>query len=65
LQINDVAGDGNCMFHSISVQAYGSMQPHSLIREKCMDYILANKDFFKDFVEEEKESIEQYVDRKR
>lgn len=30
-----------------------------------MDYILLAKDFFKNFVEEEKETIEQYVERKR
>ena len=30
-----------------------------------MDYILSEKDFFKNFIEEEKESIEEYVERKR
>ena len=32
LKISEVASDGNCMFHSIAVQAYGSMESHSLIR---------------------------------
>ena len=30
-----------------------------------MDYILSEKAFFKNFIEEEKESIEEYVERKR
>ncbi len=36
-----------------------------MVRQKCMDYILLAKDFFKNFVEEEKETIELYVERKR
>jgi hypothetical protein len=29
-----------------------------MVRQKCMDYILLAKDFFKNFVEEDKETIE-------
>ena len=36
-----------------------------MVRQKCMDYILAAKDFFKNFIEEKLESVEQYVERKR
>jgi len=36
-----------------------------MVRQKCMDYILSEKAFFKNFIEEEKESVEEYVERKR
>lgn len=65
LDILVVKSDGNCLFHSIVLQIYGSFQPSDMVRQKCMDYILQGRDFFKHFIEEEKESIEQYTERKR
>lgn len=52
LDIIQVATDGNCLFHSIVIQIYGGFESHAMIRQKCMDYILLAKDFFKNFVEE-------------
>ena len=58
--------DGNCLFRAIAHQAYGDEELHRLIRLKCMDYILKEKEYFKDFVIGGDESnVEAYVIRKR
>ena len=36
---------------SVAYQLYGEEEMHSFVREKCMDYILACRDYFKDFVD--------------
>ena len=39
---------------------------YGFLREKCMDYILACKDYFKDFIDRDVDgSIELYCERKR
>lgn len=53
LVIIDMEGDGNCLFRSISHQAYGTCDFHLEIRQKCMNYILAGKEFFKVFIADE------------
>jgi OTU-like cysteine protease len=66
LRIIEVGGDGNCLFRSIAYQAYGDEDQHRLIRDKCMDYILSEKEYFKDFIiGGSEESVEEYVNRKR
>ena len=65
MRIFNTDGDGNCLFASISVVAYGNPRFHMVIRDKVMDYILVNKEYFKNFIQTQIESIEQYVQRKR
>ena len=62
LQIAEMAGDGNCLFHAIAHQIYGDPSLHKVIREKCMQYIYVGKDYFKSFVPDE--PIEEYCARK-
>lgn len=38
-QIIEVGDDGNCLFRSIALQAYGDEDQHRLVRIKCMEYI--------------------------
>jgi OTU domain-containing protein 5 len=38
------------MFRAIAHQAYGDEDLHRMIRAKCMDYILNEKEYFKDFI---------------
>jgi hypothetical protein len=54
--------DGNCLFRAISHQIYGDPEVHLLVREKCLNYILAGADYFKAFIADE--NIQQYCDRK-
>lgn len=60
-----MAMDGNCLFRSIALQAYGDAEFHMLVRDKCMNYISVSKDYFKDYISTDFETFEQYVSRKR
>jgi OTU domain-containing protein 5 len=65
LFIKDVQGDGNCMFRAISDQIYGNEDFHEIIREKCMDYLLIEREFFEQFIEGGKNEFENYITMKR
>ena len=58
--------DGNCLFRAVAFQVYGEEEMYHFLREKCMDYVLACKDYFKDFIDVDIDgTIEIYCDRKR
>lgn len=66
LRIIQMGTDGNCLFRAIAHQAYGDEDEHKMVRQKCMDYILSEKDYFKDFIIGGGEAdVESYVSRKR
>eukprot|EP00826_Nyctotherus_ovalis_P059198 TRINITY_DN8210_c0_g4_i2.p2 TRINITY_DN8210_c0_g4~~TRINITY_DN8210_c0_g4_i2.p2 ORF type:complete len:153 (-),score=23.34 TRINITY_DN8210_c0_g4_i2:461-919(-) len=65
LKIKIVAGDGNCLFRSVSDQIYGSEDFHELVRKSCMDYICVEKNFFSQYIIGGLEAVEQYVETKR
>ena len=66
MRIEEVDGDGNCLFRAVAYQMYGDVELHEMVREKCMDYILANRNQFIAFIDtDEDETIEEYCDRKR
>ena len=60
--IREVGGDGNCLFRSVSEQMEGNENNYKEYREKCVNYIKENKDFFAPFIEDD-ETIDQYIDR--
>ena len=54
------------MFGAVSFVIYGNELFKTLVREKCLDYILANKDYFKDYIDLAKfSSIEVYCEHKK
>ena len=61
-QIKEVSGDGNCLFRSISDQVYGTDKYHEMIREKCMDYLVILKEYFKPYIEGD---FDEYIKEKR
>jgi len=65
LSVQPMEGDGNCLFRSVSHQLYGSDEFHGLVREKCMDYMLANSSFFSQFVVDGAASFHLYIAAKR
>ncbi len=65
LNVVSVAGDGNCLFRSVAHQVYGDDELHEVVRQKCMDYMEANADFFSQFVEGGMETFHLYVGAKR
>jgi OTU domain-containing protein 5 len=65
LAIYSVEGDGNCLFRSIAHQIYGNQEYHHIVRDKCMDYMEANSQFFSQFVEGGMEYFHFYLRAKR
>ena len=63
--IKKMGGDGNCMFRAVSDQIYGNEDYHYIIREKCMDYLLLERDFFSQFVEGGNKEFDNYINMKR
>ncbi|ULT97633.1 hypothetical protein L3Y34_005454 [Caenorhabditis briggsae] len=62
LIIKEMEGDGACMFRAIAEQIYGDQEMHGQIRQLCMDYMLRNRDHFREFITE---NYENYIERKR
>lgn len=65
LQIHAVEGDGNCMFRAVSHQVYGDDSHHALVRERCMDYMDSEKEYFEPYVIGDMAAFERYLTRKR
>jgi OTU domain-containing protein 5 len=63
--IKKMEGDGNCMFRAVSDQVYGNEDFHNIIREKCMDYLLIEREFFSQFVEGGDKEFDNYINMKR
>ena len=65
MRIKHVGGDGNWLFRSVSHQVYGTEEHHAMIRARWMDYIEVEKEFFKQFIVGEAQTIDQYIEWKR
>ena len=65
MQIEEMDSDGNCLFRAVAFQVYGDQDMCYFLRERCMEYVLASKDYFKDFIDSTLDgSIELYCQRK-
>ena len=60
--IKIIEKDGNCLFRAISDQIYGDEKYYSILREKCMDYLEIERDFFQQFIEGD---FDEYINMKR
>ncbi|GAA6041918.1 hypothetical protein JCM8097_000220 [Rhodosporidiobolus ruineniae] len=49
----NILGDGNCLFRALSDQLYGSPNMHLAIRHEVCDYLSANPDKYRFFVDED------------
>ncbi|BGP43343.1 hypothetical protein JCM10450v2_007493 [Rhodotorula kratochvilovae] len=49
----NILGDGNCLFRALSDQLYGSPSMHHAIRQEICDYLAANPDKYRLFVDED------------
>ena len=52
-KICKVKDDGNCLFSSFAHQIYGDASFHSLVREKCCDYMALYRERFQEFIDTE------------
>jgi OTU-like cysteine protease len=65
LQIVSVGADGNCFFRAVSLQVYGDEEMHDVVRGQILDHISSNAEHYSQYINEDKESFEEYVRRKR
>ncbi|KAG2206808.1 hypothetical protein INT47_007564, partial [Mucor saturninus] len=57
----NIAGDGNCLFRSLSDQFYGQDGNHKAIRHQVCQFLRDNKEEYQFFVEDD-QSFEHHVD---
>lgn len=55
-------GDGNCLFRAVAHQVWADPERHDLVREQTMNWMLANREHFREFVPTD---FDAYVARKR
>lgn len=65
LDVIKVSGDGNCLFRAVAHQIYGDESYHHIVRQKCMDYMESEAEFFSQFVVGGREFFHVYIDAKR
>ncbi len=58
-----MAGDGACFFRAVAFHVLGDQELHAEVRERCLDYMLQNRDHFAEFVDDE--DFDSYIARKR
>ena len=61
MRIQQIDGDGNCLFRSVSHQVYGDDSYHAIVRAKCMEYMEVEKAYFQDFVVGNEAGFMNYV----
>ncbi|PWN87176.1 cysteine proteinase [Acaromyces ingoldii] len=59
----DTKGDGNCLFRALSDQLYGDAAHHYRLRQELCDYIEANPERFRNYIEGSE--VESYVHNMR
>ena len=63
LRINSVLGDGNCLFRSVSDLIYGTDEHYDLVRQRALDYMVDEQEFFQDYVEGDEVRLHYYPSR--
>ncbi|XP_046405569.1 OTU domain-containing protein 5-B isoform X2 [Ischnura elegans] len=60
--IKQMGEDGACLFRAVADQVFGDQEMHSIVRNQCMDFLVLNKDHYKQYMTED---LDAYVARKR
>jgi hypothetical protein len=63
LRVKTMEGDGNCLFRSIADQLYGDASRHVEVRAAVVEYMRTRKDYFKLFLDEDEEDVDEYLDQ--
>ncbi len=50
LDVAAVDEDGNCLFHVVSLKVYGDKSVHTKVRRRCLDYMEAEVEHYRNFV---------------
>uniref|UniRef100_A0A6A7GCS2 ubiquitinyl hydrolase 1 n=1 Tax=Hirondellea gigas TaxID=1518452 RepID=A0A6A7GCS2_9CRUS len=64
-EIAEMENDGNCLFRSISHQVYGNPEFHTLVREKCVEYMESESSFFRNYIIGDNQDYEDYCKNMR
>jgi len=65
LTIGIMHGDGNCLFRAIADQVYGNQELHDTIRQRCMDYLDIERNFFGSYIVGGVAKFDEYLNLKR
>lgn len=65
LLIHPIEGDGNCLFRSVSHQLYGCSSFHVLVRQKALEYMSIEREYFFQFIEGGLSKFEEYLEHQR
>ena len=60
LKVNEMDGDGNCLFRAIADQLDGDENYHALYRADAVASIKERQEEYKFFLDEDEESIDDY-----
>lgn len=60
LWVKNTTGDGNCLFRALADQLYGKEYMHRRLRESVVQTLIANKEQYKFFIENDR-SVNQYI----
>jgi len=58
-------GDGNCLYRAFADQIYGDEENFRIVKNKCLDYIIIEREFFSQFIEGGIEKFDDYIKMKR
>ena len=50
-EIREIGDDGNCLFRAVADQVYGNQELHSILRDKCCDYMELHRERFVEFID--------------
>jgi len=64
-KIKDIMGDGNCLYRAFADQIYGDEENFRIVKNKCLDYIIIEREFFSQFIEGGIEKFDDYIKMKR
>ena len=63
LEMIRMRADGNCLFRALAHQLYGNQEIHSIIRNKCCNYIALEREYFEYYLADR--SFENYLNTMR
>lgn len=64
-KVRHIDGDGNCLFRSVAHQVYGDDRYHKIVRQKCMDYMELESEYFCNYIDDGKKGLQRYIQWKR
>ena len=61
LEIQEIKGDGNCLYRAFAHQIYGDQSVYLKVKEKCLAYLEQEEEFFGQFTEFGPNDFDKYI----